>query len=411
LRARELRELLQVERPVLRRADRAVARAADVDDLRKAAARRWPQGVRDYVEGGADGEVSLRRNRAAFQRYELVPKVLRDVSAVDTSSVVLGSPATMPLALGPTGYTRMMHPDGETAVARAAARAGVPYTIATMSTVALEELPTDGEQWFQLYMWRDRSLVEELLARAGAHGCGALMLTVDTAVTGHRLRDTRNGFALPPRLTPRTLVGMARRPGWCAAMLRGEPITFANVPPELASRSESVMEFAARQFDSSVSWKDLEWLRERWPGVLAVKGILDPTDAARAVEHGADAVVVSNHGGRQLDQTVPPLDVLPAVRDRIGDTAAVLVDSGLRRGSDLAIALALGADAGLLGRAYLYGLGAAGEAGVSRVLDIIATELAKAMRLLGVVSVEELRKEGTSLVRGRRTELSQGDAR
>ena len=410
MRLGEVRELLQMEWPQVRRADRAVAQAADVEDLRRAAARRWPKGVRDYVEGGADGEISLATNRAAFQRHELVPRVLRDVAVVDTSSTILGSPSTLPLALGPTGYSRMMHPDGETAVANAAARAGVPYTVATMSTVALEHIPVGGELWFQLYMWRDRSLVEDLLARASAHGCRALMLTVDTAVTGHRLRDTRNGFALPPRLTPRTVLGMARRPGWCAAMLAGEPVTFANVLPELAHKSESVMEFAARQFDSSVSWSDLEWLRERWPGSLTVKGIVDPDDAARAVEHGADAVVVSNHGGRQLDQTVAPLEVLPAVRDRVGATAEVLIDSGLRRGTDLAIALALGADAGLLGRAYLYGLGAAGEAGVTRVLQILEAELCKAMRLLGVVSVADLRKEGPALLRGRRAELRAAEA-
>lgn len=399
MRATEVRSLLQLDKPHLRRSDRVLAGAADIDDFRRAAWRQWPRGVRDYVDGGADGEISLRRNRDAYERHELVPAVLRDVSTIDTSHTVLGDRAALPMALAPTGYSRMMHPEGERAVARAAARAGVPYTVATMSTVALEDIPRGGDLWFQLYMWRDRALVENLLHRAAARGCRTLMLTVDTAITGHRLRDTRNGFTLPPRLTPRSLLGMARRPSWCAAMLRSDPITFANVPAEMASASESVMEFAARQFDSSVTWSDVAWLRERWNGNIAIKGIVHPDDAERAVQYGADAVVISNHGGRQLDQTIAPLDALPAIRARTGSSVELLVDSGIRRGSDLVIALALGADAGLLGRPYLYGLGAAGQPGVERVLELFAAEVSKAMALLGVTRVDELKDAGPSLLR------------
>jgi L-lactate dehydrogenase (cytochrome) len=393
-----VRELLQLDRPRLRRADRVLARAADVADLRAAAIARWPAGVRDYVEGGADGEVSLRRNRAGFERHQLQPAVLRDVATVDPATTVLGTPSSLPLVLAPTGYSRMMHTDGERAVAAAARDTGVPYTVATMSTVALEDLPAGGARWFQLYMWRDRGLVEELLARAQAAGCRALVLTVDTAVTGHRLRDTRNGFTLPPRLSPGTLASMARRPAWCWSMLTGEPITFANVPPELTGAGESVMAVAAKQFDASVTWSDLAWLRDRWAGPIVVKGVLDPRDAREAAHHGADGVVVSNHGGRQLDQTVAPIDALPAVRDAVGSDLSVLVDSGIRRGTDIVVALALGADACLLGRPYLYGLGAAGEAGVRKAIEILQTEFAKAMQLLGVTTVEKLRAEGRSLL-------------
>lgn len=399
MRPSEVRSLLQLDMPRLRRSDRVLAGAADIDDFRVAAWRRWPRGVRDYVDGGADGEVSLRRNRAAYERHELIPTILRDVSAVDTTHTILGDRAALPLALAPTGYSRMMHPEGERAVARAAVRAQIPYTVATMSTVALEDIPPGGDLWFQLYMWRDRDLVEDLLHRAAAGGCRTLMLTVDTAVTGHRLRDTRNGFTLPPRLTPRSVLAMARRPSWCAAMLRSDPIAFANVPPDLAGASESVMEFAARQFDSSITWSDVAWLRDRWKGPMAIKGIVHPDDAERAANHGVEAVVISNHGGRQLDQTIAPLDALPAIRARVGTSLELLVDSGIRRGSDLVIALALGADAGLLGRPYLYGLGAAGQPGVERVIDLFAAEVRKAMALLGVTSIAELKSSGSSLLR------------
>lgn len=399
MRPAEIRELLQFRAPRMRRTDRVLARAVEIEDLRREACRRWPKGVRGYVEGGADAEISLRRNRAAFERHELLPATLRDVSSVDLSTELLGARSTLPLALGPTGYSRMMHPDGERAVARAARDAGVPYTVTTMSTVRLEDIPAGGDLWFQLYMWRDRGLVDDLVDRAAAAGHRALMLTVDTAVTGQRLRDARTGFTLPPALTPGAVVDMARHPAWCAGLLRGEAITFANFPPEISERSESVMQFAARQFDPSVTWDDVARLRRRWPGALVLKGIVRPDDAARAVDAGVDAVVLSNHGGRQLDQMVAPLEMLPAVRERVGGELEVYVDSGVRRGTDITVALALGADAVLIGRPYLYGLGAAGQAGVRAAISMLGTELTRAMRLLGVADVAQLRAEGLELIR------------
>ena len=401
MRAREVRNLLQLRRPQWDRTARVLARCTTIEDLRVQACRRWPRGVRGYVEGGADGEISLRQNRAAFEEFQLVPSVLRNVSAVELRTTVLGVHAELPFALAPTGYTRMMHVDGERAAARAANQAGIPYTLSTMATVRLEDLAREvgGELWFQLYVWRDRELSRELLRRAQASGYRVLMLTVDTPVTGLRVRDSHNGFTLPPRVTPTALGDMALHPAWCLAMLRGEPITFANFAPEVSRDSENVMHFAARQFDPSVTWTDLDDIRAMWDGPMIVKGILDPRDALRAVDAGADAIVVSNHGGRQLDQTMPPILALPGVRTAVGKQLPLFVDSGVRRGTDIAIALALGANGCLIGRPYLYGLGAAGQAGCVASIDMLADELRRAMRLLGVVSVAELRERGTELVR------------
>lgn len=400
MRPREVRELIQLRRPQLRRADRVLARCVTIEDLRVHACRRWPRGVLGYVEGGADAEVSVGRNRAAFEAYSLVPSVLRDVEKVDTSIDILGVHTTLPLALGPTGYTRMMHPAGELAAARAARAAGIPYTLTTMATMSIEDVaPAGGDLWFQLYVWRDRGLMSELLQRAHASGYRALVLTVDTAVTGLRVRDHHNGFTLPPRLTPGVLVDMARHPAWCLGLLRGAPITFANFADEVSSRSENIMEFAARQFDPSVSWTDVGWLRELWPGPIVLKGLFGAADAVRARDVGIDALTLSNHGGRQLDQSAAPIEVLPEVRAAVGPTMPVFVDSGIRRGTDLAIALALGADACLIGRPYLYGLGAAGEAGCAAAIRMLGDELRRAMRLVGVVSVAELRERGAELVR------------
>ena len=400
MRPSEVRELITLRRPQLRRVDRVLTRCATIDDLRVEACRRWPRGVRDYVEGGADAEVSLRRNRAAFEAYSLVPSVLRDVDKVDTSVDILGVHATLPLALGPTGYTRMMHADGELAAARAARAAGIPYTLSTMATTSIEDVaPAGGDLWFQLYVWRDRGLVRELMRRARTAGYRALVLTVDTAVTGLRVRDLRSGFTLPPRLTPGVLVDMARHPAWCLRLLRGEPITFANFAREVSSESENIMQFAARQFDPTVNWADLEWLREEWPGPMMIKGLASATDAVRARDLGIDALTLSNHGGRQLDQSAVPLEMLPEVRAAVGPTLPVFVDSGVRHGTDLAIALALGADGCLIGRPYLYGLGAAGEAGCAAAIRMLGDELRRAMRLLGVVSVGELRERCAELVR------------
>jgi L-lactate dehydrogenase (cytochrome) len=397
----EVRTLLQLRKPERDRVERTLKRCVTIEDLQHAAWRRWPKSVRGYVEGGADGEVSLARNRAAYERVGLVPSPLRDVTDVDLRTSILGGDSALPFALAPTGYTRMMHTAGEGAVARAARDAGIPYTMSTMATTRLENVAAEvgGDLWFQLYIWRDRGLVRELIERAKASGYRALMLTVDTPVTGLRVRDAHNGFTIPPQLSASTVLDMARHPMWCASMLAGPPITYANFAPEVGRTPEGLMEFAAKQFDPSVSWDDLAWIRGLWQGPLMVKGLVSESDAARAVEVGVDAVVLSNHGGRQLDQVVVPLQMIPAVRDRVGDKIAVFVDSGIRRGSDIAVALALGADAVLIGRPYLYGLGAAGERGVAASISMLGAELRRAMTLMGVTSVAQLRAEGPALVR------------
>lgn len=397
----EVRTLLQLRKPERDRVERTLKRCVTIEDLQHAAWRRWPKSVRGYVEGGADGEVSLARNRAAYESVGLVPSPLRDVTDVDLRTSILGGDSALPFALAPTGYTRMMHTAGEGAVARAARDAGIPYTMSTMATTRLENVAADvgGDLWFQLYVWRDRGLVRELIERAKASGYRALMLTVDTPVTGLRVRDAHNGFTIPPQLSASTVLDMARHPMWCASMLAGPPITYANFAPEVGRTPEGLMEFAAKQFDPSVSWDDLAWIRGLWQGPLIVKGLVSESDAARAAEVGVDAVVLSNHGGRQLDQVVVPLQMIPAVRDRVGDKIAVFVDSGIRRGSDIAVALALGADAVLIGRPYLYGLGAAGERGVAASISMLGAELRRAMTLMGVTSVAQLRAEGPALVR------------
>jgi L-lactate dehydrogenase (cytochrome) len=403
MRLSEVRALVQLRKPEPDRVERTLRRCVTIEDLQHAAWRRWPKGVRGYVEGGADGEMSLARNRAAYQGLELVPSTLRDVTDVDLRTPILGGESALPFALAPTGYNRMMHTDGELGVARAARDAGIPYTLSTMATTRLEDIAGEvsGDLWFQLYVWRDRGLVRGLIERAKASGYRALMLTVDTPVTGLRVGDAHNGFTIPPQLSASTVLDMARHPLWCASLLAGAPITFANFAPEVGRSPEGVMEFAAKQFDPSVSWDDLAWIRGLWQGPLLVKGMVSAGDAARAGEVGVDAVVLSNHGGRQLDQVVAPLLVLPEVRERVGDRIEVLVDSGIRRGSDIALALALGADGVLVGRPYLYGLGAAGERGVAAAISMLGEELRRAMTLMGVTSVAQLRAEGPALVRRR----------
>jgi len=392
----ELRPLLQMEPLGVGPAAR-VARAHDVADLRRIARRRTPRAAFDYVDGGATDEVSMRRARAAFDRVEFSPRVLRDVAAIDASTTILGRPASLPIGFGPTGFTRMMHHEGERGVAAAAARAGIPYALSTMGTTSIEELAAaapKADLWFQLYMWRDRPLSRELIARAREAGYGALMLTVDVPVNGARLRDSRNGLTVPPSLSPRTLAGMARFPSWWFNKLTTEPLAFASLKPGSPS---GVMELITSLFDPSVTFDDLEWMRAEWDGVLVVKGIQHPDDARRVVGMGADAVVVSNHGGRQLDRAVTPLEALPAVLDAVGDDAEVLLDGGVRSGADAVAAVALGARAVLLGRAYLYALMAGGEAGVDRLCALLEADVRRTMALLGCTSVDQLSSSGVRL--------------
>ena len=384
---------------------RRLARSHSIADLRRLAKRRLPRAVFDYADGAAEDEVTARRNEAAFEDYEFLPRVLRDVSSVDLSTTVLGTPVSMPVMLAPTGMTRLFHHDGETAAARAAHRAGVVYTLSSLSTVSIEDLAaaSDGPRWFQIYVWKDRGLVREFFDRCRAAGYDALMLTVDMPVLGQRERDLRNGMTIPPSLTLGSALDAALHPSWWWNFLTKPRIGFANVAGKGdAGRGDltALWTYINTQFDPSVTWRDLEWMIGEWNGSFAVKGVLDPEDAARAASLGARGIVVSNHGGRQLDHSPASLDALPAVVEAVAGRAEVILDGGVRRGTDVAKALALGARACAIGRAYLYGIGAGGEQGVDRALELLRAELRRALALLGCASVgtlgaEHVRRRGT----------------
>jgi L-lactate dehydrogenase (cytochrome) len=374
---------------------RRLRRSVNIDDLRKIAKRRLPHGVFDYIDGGAEDERALRRNSADFSNLEWQPKVLQDVSAIDTSTTLFGRRLPMPLVLSPTGYTRIACSDGELAVARAANRAGLPYSLSTMSTRSIEEVAavSSGPKWFQVYTWKDRSLVAELVNRAKAAGYEALILTVDTPVLGKRERDARRGFSLPPKIGLDTIWDGIVHPGWTLDFITHDPIMFANIVGRNEEDGKDPIGLAAhvhRQFDQSVTWKEVDFLREHWDGPLVLKGIQTVADAKQAVAAGANGVALSNHGGRQLDDAPSPVGLLEPVVQEIGGQVAVLCDGGIRRGSDIVKALALGADACMAGRAYLYGLGAAGEAGVDHVIEILRSGMERTMALIGRTSVAEI---------------------
>lgn len=392
----ELRPLLQVEAPSLRRTEQALRRAATIEDLRAIARRRTPRSVFDYVDGAAESELSLARSRAAFADIEFRPRVLRDVSQVDAGVDLLGVTSPIPLVLAPTGFTRMMHTQGEWAVASAAARAGVPYTLSTMGTVSVEDLAADVpgvQRWFQLYLWQDREASLALIRRAAAAGFTTLVLTVDTAVAGQRLRDVRNGLTVPPALTARTLGDMALHPRWWVDMLTSEPIEFAS----LRTSGGTVADLVDRMFDPAVTMQDLAWLRSEWPGGIVVKGVQHPDDARELVDLGIDGLVISNHGGRQLDRAVAPLELLPEIRAAVGPDVPLLLDGGVLNGADIVASVAHGADAVMVGRAYLYGLMAGGQDGVARALEILTSQVHRTLRLLGVTSVAELTADDARL--------------
>ncbi len=385
----ELTEILRPRPFVLDPVERRLSTAHTIGDLRRIARRRTPRAVFDYVDGAAEGEESLRRARQAFRRVEFSPNVLRGVADVDTGIDILGRRSALPFAFAPTGFTRMMQHEGEKAVARVAGRAGIPYALSTMGTTSIEDLAQAApatRTWFQLYVWRDHSFGEELLKRADAAGYDTVLLTVDTPVAGARMRDVHNGLTIPPTLTARTFLDGLAHPSWWVNLLTTEPLRFAS----LTAPSGSLAEQVNRLFDPTLDFDDLAWVRETWPGRLVVKGIQNAEDARRVVEYGADAVVVSNHGGRQLDRAPTPLELLPAVREAVDGRAEVWLDTGILSGADIVAALALGADACLVGRAYLYGLMAGGERGVQRAVDILRDGLVRTMQLLGVRSVTDL---------------------
>jgi L-lactate dehydrogenase (cytochrome) len=385
----ELSELARPRRAIGDATDRRLAGAATIGDLREIARRQVPRAVFDYTDGAAGAEISLRRSREAFERVEFRPSVLRDVAAVDTSTPVLGRTSSLPFGFAPTGFTRLMHTEGEPAVGRVAERIGVPYALSTMGTTSLEalaEAAPGGRRWFQLYLWRDREASRALVARARACGYEALVLTVDVPVAGPRLRDVRNGFTIPPALTLRTVANAAVHPRWWVDLLTTEPLQFAS----LQSWGGTIGELVDRMFEPSATVADVRALRADWSGPLVVKGVLSADDARAVVDAGADAVIVSNHGGRQLDRAPTPLEELPAVVAAVGDRAEVYLDGGVMDGADVVGALALGARACFVGRAYLYGLMAGGERGVQRAADILARDVVRTLQLLGVRSVAEL---------------------
>lgn len=385
----ELKPLLRAKPLRLDPTERRLADALTIGDLRKVARRRTPRSVFDYTDGAAEAEISLRRARSLFRNLEFQPSILQDVSAVDTTTSMLGEPAAVPFSFAPTGFTRMMHHEGERAVVRVAERRGIPYALSTMGTTSIEDVAAeapDARKWFQLYVWKDRSAGEDLMARAKAAGFEALQLTVDVPVAGARLRDTRNGFSIPPALSVKTVLDAGTHPAWWINLLTTAPLTFAS----LQSWDGTVGELLDKLFDPTMTIADLEWLRASWDGPLIIKGIQTVEDARRVVEAGADAIVLSNHGGRQLDRAPVPLRLLPDVAEAVGDRAEVWVDTGIMSGADVVAALALGADATMVGRAYLYGLMAGGERGVDRAAEILTREVRRTMALLGVRSVTEL---------------------
>lgn len=353
------------------------------------AMRRVPRPVFDYTDGAAGDEIALRRSRDAYDRVEFTARVLRDVSQIDLTTMMLGQPSSAPFAFSPTGFTRMMHHEGEAAVVKVTAEYGIPYALSTLGTTSVEEFAQaapDARRWFQLYVWRDRVASEELVQRVAANGYDTLILTLDTAVGGIRLRDVRNGLTIPPQLTLSTMAKMAMHPHWWANVLTTEPLEFAS----LQSTGGTVGDLLTRVFDPTIGPDHIEWLRGIWPGKLMLKGVQCVEDAVLAAELGADAIVLSNHGGRQLDRGTVPLEILPSVVDVVGDRLEVYVDGGIMSGTDIVAALAFGATGAMVGRAYLYGLMAGGEDGVRRVIEILDKEIRTTMQLIGATSLASL---------------------
>jgi L-lactate dehydrogenase (cytochrome) len=389
---RDLAPLMKFKKPTLSPKERRLASALTIDDLRRIAKRRTPKAAFDYTDGAADGEVSLARAREAFGDVEFNPAILRDVSTVDTSREVLGKRVALPFGIAPTGFTRMMQAEGEIAGATAAAAAGIPFSLSTMGTTSIEDVAAvnpDGRNWFQLYMWKDRDRSMALVDRAAKAGFDTLLVTVDVPVAGARLRDVRNGMTIPPTLTPRTVVNAIPRPAWWINFLTTEPLAFAS----LDAWSGTVADLLDTMFDPTVTYDDLAWIKDQWPGKVVVKGVQTVDDARRLADVGVDAVLLSNHGGRQLDRAPIPFHLLPQVVAAVGKDVEVHLDTGIMSGQDIVASIAHGAHFTLVGRAYLYGLMAGGRDGVDRMIEILGGQIERTMRLLGVTTLDELTPE------------------
>jgi L-lactate dehydrogenase (cytochrome) len=386
---KDLAPLMQFKVPELNAKKRRLESALTIHDLRAIAKRRTPKAAFDYTEGAAEAEISLSRARQAFEDIEFQPSILRDVSTVSTGWDVLGAPVAQPFGIAPTGFTRMMQTEGEIAGAHAAAKAGIPFSLSTMGTTAIEDVKAanpNGRNWFQLYMWKDRDRSMALVERAAAAGFDTLLVTVDVPVAGARLRDKRNGFSIPPQLTVGTVLNALPRPEWWINFLTTEPLAFAS----LDRWSGTVGELLDTMFDPTVTFEDLAWIKAQWPGKMVVKGVQNLADAKKLADLGVDGITLSNHGGRQLDRAPIPFHLLPSVAREVGSDLEVHLDTGIMSGADIVASVALGARFTMIGRAYLYGLMAGGEAGVDRALQILSDQVARTMRLLGVNSLEEL---------------------
>jgi len=385
----ELSTLLKFKKPILSPKRRRLARALTIYDLQKIARRRTPQAPFDYTDGAADQELSLDRARKTFESIEFSPNILRDVSKVSAQVRMLGVEHAFPFGIAPTGFTRMMQTEGEIAGCTAAADAGIPYTLSTMGTRSIEDVfnaAPHGRNWFQLYMWKDRDRSMALVERAKNAAFDTLVLTVDVPVAGARLRDVRNGMTIPPSLTSRTILNAIPRPAWWLNFLTTDPLKFAS----LDNWNGTVAELLDSMFDPTVTFDDLKWIRKIWKGNLVVKGIQNVDDAVKSVAAGADAIILSNHGGRQLDRAPVPFLLLPEVKRKIGKKAEIHIDTGIMHGADIVAGLAQGANFTWIGRAYLYGLMAGGRDGVDRTIEILSTQILRTMKLLGVKSVSEL---------------------
>jgi L-lactate dehydrogenase (cytochrome) len=376
-------------------------KAINIDDLRDAARRRLPKVMFEFIDGGALDETTLRANREDFQKWRFRPRVLTDVAKRDQSITLFGQHCASPLILAPTGLAGLFWRRGELAAARAAEKYGMPYCLSTMSTCTIEEITreTVPPKWFQLYVLRDRGLTKAFIDRAKAAHCTALVLTVDTKVQGPRERDMRNGFTVPPRFSAATILDFLRHPGWVLDVALGPKVTFKNFVGTGVGSTDAITitQFIAGQYDLSVNWRDVEWFKANWGGPVVLKGILTAEDAKIAMDHGADGVIVSNHGGRQLDGAVSAVHALPAIADAAGDRLEIVLDGGIRRGADVVRARALGARACMIGRAWLYGLAAGGQAGVERALEILRDEIDIALTLLGRPTLADV--DATSLER------------